>query len=112
MRRSLYRWGVFAWFVVLAFFAGPKFFWWLWDVKPAPSSPEYFVPVVQRYGVPLVRKMKEYHRIYGAWPKSVHDCAPELEQGLEGDADWTLDQRWFTGVEVSVLRRTSPRHRV
>jgi hypothetical protein len=76
MRRSLYRWMLFSWFALLAFFVGPKFFLWFWDVKPAPSRAEDFVPVVQRLCVPVVRKMKQYHREHGVWPKEMKDCYP------------------------------------
>jgi hypothetical protein len=85
-RRWLYRFSVLAWLLLLSFVAGPKFFLWFWDVKPAPTSPADFVAEVNRYCVPVVRRMKEYERIHGSLPSDFKQFAPEWQNTQEGQA--------------------------
>jgi hypothetical protein len=101
-RRTLLWWSIGIYGVLIAFVFGPMYF--LRGVDYGPKSPGDFVADVQRYCVPVVRKMKEYERLHGKRPDDIRTFAPEFCQTQEGQVALTAGTYTYFAEYHHVIR--------
>ena len=73
-RRLAYNAGLGALFVAVASYVGPNL---ILFGQPTWITPAWFVPVVERACVPVVRAMKEYQRDHGRLPARGEELMPD-----------------------------------